>query len=101
MPRNQRYQRTEQTILSVVSWHIHIVFDSQISLPDAMCFVPMQLYSAHCAIRQANRSGPFQLAPSSATIRLAKVREHANAWPCSKNLHIGNGANDLKLHCSA
>src|SRR5215510_12391383 len=41
MPHSRRYQCTEQTVLSVVSWLIHVVFESHISLPDAMRFVPM------------------------------------------------------------
>src|SRR3990172_2148284 len=72
-PYSRCYRCTGQTVLWVVSWLIQVTFDFQVSLSDAVRLIPMQLYLAQRAARQANSGRALQLSPSSSTIRLAEI----------------------------
>ena len=76
---------------------IQVLLDLEISFPDAVSFVPMQLNSAELAVRKFHGRLALSLSPSARTVDLPKQRTNLYAATRRNRFRLADLSDDLEL----
>jgi hypothetical protein len=77
---------------------IQVALDLEFLLSDSCRFVPVQLCTANCAIRQPNPRNAFALSPAAMAVLPAEAPQFMNLSADGERLDVSDLPEDREIH---